>query len=168
MISFKSGMHTLTDALAAELGDSVKCGAKVISIDSNCDGWEVSWGTETEDVCENYDALVVAVPAPEISGLPFGGMLAAALAPLAKIQYAPVATYTMGFKRQDVSHPLDGFGVLTPKKENFSILGSLSPRFSTTARPTDISPLLIMSAECAIQSLPHWNAEKCESWFWKT
>lgn len=125
MISFKSGMHTLTDALATELGDSVKCGAKVISIDSNCDGWEVSWGTETEDVCENYDALVVAVPAPEISGLPFGGMLAAALAPLAKIQYAPVATYTMGFKRQDVSHPLDGFGVLTPKKENFSILGSL-------------------------------------------
>ena len=125
MISFKSGMHTLTDALAAELGDSVKCLAKVISIDSNCEGWEVSWGTETEDVCEHYDALVVAVPAPEISDLPFGGTLSAALAPLAKIQYAPVATYTMGFKRQDVSHPLDGFGVLTPKKENFSILGSL-------------------------------------------
>lgn len=125
LISFKSGMHTLTDALAAELGDSVKCLAKVISIDSNCEGWEVSWGTETEDVCEHYDALVVAVPAPEISDLPFGGTLSAALAPLAKIQYAPVATYTMGFKRQDVSHPLDGFGVLTPKKENFSILGSL-------------------------------------------
>ena len=53
------------------------------------------------------------------------GALDAAQEPLTKIEYAPVATYSMGFKRQDVSHKLDGFGALIPQREDFSILGSL-------------------------------------------
>jgi len=125
MISFKGGMQTLTDGLAEELGDRIKLGAKIISIDSSCDGWEVSWGTDKEDVCEIYSALVLAVPAPEIAKLPLNGSLSALLEPLSKIIYAPIVTYTMGFRRQDVAHLLNGFGVLTPEKENLSILGSL-------------------------------------------
>ena len=31
----------------------------------------------------------------------------------------------MGFKREQIKHKLDGFGVLTPEKEKLSILGSL-------------------------------------------
>lgn len=126
MISFKGGMGVLINKLTADLGDGVKTSARVISIDSTADGrWEISWGTDSEDVCETYDALVVAVPAPELKSLPFGGAIAAALEPLEKIVYAPVATYSMGFKRADIAHKLDGFGALIPEKEKFSILGSL-------------------------------------------
>ena len=126
MISFKGGMGILINKLTSDLGDSVKTSARVISIDSTADGrWEVSWGTSGEDVCETYDALIVAVPAPELKSLPFGGALAAALGALDKIVYAPVATYSMGFKRSDIAHKLDGFGALIPQKEKFSILGSL-------------------------------------------
>ena len=39
---------------------------------------------------------------------------------------------TLGFKREDVAHPLDGFGVLVPKVENFDILGAL---FSSSLFP---------------------------------
>ena len=126
MLSFKGGMRTLVDKLAADLGESVKTSARAISIDSTADGrWEVSWGTSTEDFCDTYDALVIAVPSCEIKNLPLGGALAATLAPLDKIEYAPVATFTMGFKRSQVADKLDGFGVLLPEREKFSILGSL-------------------------------------------
>ena len=125
MVSFEGGMRTLIDSLASELGDCLKLGAKVISIDGGGGSWEVSWGTDIEDVCETYDALVLAVPAPDLASLPLCGTLAAALAPLSKIVYAPIATYTLGFRRSDIAHKLDGFGVLTPAREKLSILGSL-------------------------------------------
>jgi len=125
MISFKGGMSTLPKAMAKVLGDSVKTDAKLISVDFGGNGWEVSWGTQFEDVCEHYDALVIAVPSPDIAELPIAGSLIAALEPLAKIKYSPVATLTLGFKKSDIAHPLDGFGVLIPEKENLNILGSL-------------------------------------------
>jgi len=125
LISFKEGMQTITDKLGELLGDSIKTSAKVISIDVNEEKWQVSWGTSTEDVCEDYDALIIAVPAPDIAKLPLCGNLSNKLKVLEKIDYAQVATFTLGFKKSDVPHALDGFGVLVPQKENISILGSL-------------------------------------------
>ena len=125
MISFDGGMEILPRAISAQIGDGVKCNAKVISVDLGGDGWQVCWAANGEETCENYDALVIAVPSSEIKNLPIAGTLAAALKPLDKIEYAPVATYTLGFKKSQVKHCLDGFGVLTPAKENMTILGSL-------------------------------------------
>ncbi|HET20412.1 MAG TPA: protoporphyrinogen oxidase, partial [Chromatiales bacterium] len=41
----------------------------------------------------------------------------------------PVASVALGFRREDVAHPLDGFGVLIPSKERRTTLGAL---FSST------------------------------------
>ena len=125
MISFEGGMETLVGALSKNLGESLKCGAKPLSIDFSGRGWQVEWVSGDEETCDNYDALVIAVSAAEIKSLPFAGSLAAELAPLDGIKYAPVATFTLGFKRSQVAHRLDGFGALTPAKENLNILGSL-------------------------------------------
>ena len=127
MVSFEGGMKTLVDRLSALMGDSLKTGAKIISIDSDCGGgWQVSWHTQTQERAENYDAMVFALPSYEISKLPLSGSLSGLLAPLAKIRYAKVATYTMGFAKKDVKRNLDGFGTLIPSKEaDFSILGAL-------------------------------------------
>ena len=125
MISFEGGMRTLIDALKNKLNDSIKTNVKILSIDITANGWEISWGNDTEDVCEEYDVVVIAIPAPNIKELPLPGALSTRLSMLSTIKYAPVTTYTMGFKRDAVSHKLDGFGVLTPEKENLSILGSL-------------------------------------------
>ncbi len=125
MISFKGGMQTLVDSMAELLGESLKLNTKILSIDVNGAGWEVSWANDIEDACDYYDALVIAIPAPNLKELPLSGTLAALLKPMGRIPYAPVATYTMGFKKSDVKHALDGFGVLTPEKEKLNILGSL-------------------------------------------
>jgi oxygen-dependent protoporphyrinogen oxidase len=42
-----------------------------------------------------------------------------------EIRYAPVASVVLGFRREDVSHPCQGFGMLIPKVEGFNILGTI-------------------------------------------
>jgi len=39
--------------------------------------------------------------------------------PLGEIRYPPVASLVLGFRREDVAHPLDGFGMLIPELERF-------------------------------------------------
>ncbi len=136
MISFRDGMTTLPQSIGTILGDSIKTNTKIFSIDFSGEGWQVQWASGDEEACDNYDVLVLAIPAPEILKLPIAGSLSAELEFLKNIEYAPVTTFSMGFERQNVKHKLDGFGALTPEKEKFNILGSLfvSSIFSDRAK----------------------------------
>jgi oxygen-dependent protoporphyrinogen oxidase len=57
---------------------------------------------------------------------------ACATTPFSEIRHPPVASVVLGFRREDVTHPLDGFGMLIPKIENFNILGTI---FSSSLFP---------------------------------
>ena len=46
---------------------------------------------------------------------------------LGYINYPPVISISLAYNSIDISHPLDGFGVLVPKAENMNILGVLFP-----------------------------------------
>jgi len=54
------------------------------------------------------------------------------LATLASIFHPPVAVVALGFRRDQVSHPLDGFGFLTPDVERKRVLGAI---FSSSLFP---------------------------------
>jgi oxygen-dependent protoporphyrinogen oxidase len=47
------------------------------------------------------------------------------LSPFSEIRYPPVASVVLGFRREDVGHPCEGFGMLIPKIEGFKILGTI-------------------------------------------
>jgi oxygen-dependent protoporphyrinogen oxidase len=47
------------------------------------------------------------------------------LAAFSEIRYPPVASVALGFRREDVAHPCQGFGMLIPKIERFNILGTI-------------------------------------------
>ena len=49
-----------------------------------------------------------------------------------EIRYPPVASVVLGFRREDVAHPCQGFGMLIPKIEGFRILGTI---FSSSLFP---------------------------------
>jgi oxygen-dependent protoporphyrinogen oxidase len=49
-----------------------------------------------------------------------------------EIEQPPVASIFTGYRREDVAHPLDGFGLLAPSVERRRILGTL---FSSTLFP---------------------------------
>jgi len=49
-----------------------------------------------------------------------------------EIRYPPVASVVLGFRREDVAYPCQGFGMLIPKIEGFKILGTI---FSSSLFP---------------------------------
>src|SRR5205814_7141203 len=56
----------------------------------------------------------------------------AALRAFSEIRYPPVASVVLGFRREDVKHSCEGFGMLIPKIEGFKILGTI---FSSSLFP---------------------------------
>jgi protoporphyrinogen/coproporphyrinogen III oxidase len=54
------------------------------------------------------------------------------LSPYSEIRYPPVASVVLGFRREDVAHPCQGYGMLIPKIEGFRILGTI---FSSSLFP---------------------------------
>ena len=74
-----------------------------------------------------------ALPADALASLTIEGVPEAhQLGVLREIEHPPVASVFTGYKRSDVLHPLDGFGLLVPQVERRLILGTL---FSSTLFP---------------------------------
>lgn len=132
MISFRDGMGVLPDRLADFLGEDLRYGARVRSIARTDSGWSVTW--EEQGVGRQADSrtLICAVPAFAAPGLPWPGEIQGQLTVLDRIEYPPVSIVALGFPRRNVSHPLDGFGVLVPRAENRRILGTI---FSSSLFP---------------------------------
>jgi oxygen-dependent protoporphyrinogen oxidase len=68
--------------------------------------------------------LILATPA-NVSG-ELLSFLDPSLEPLfASVEYAPVAVVSLGYRKDDVSHPLDGFGFLVPRSSGLRVLGTV-------------------------------------------
>ena len=136
IISFRRGLQSLPDAMAARLSaGTLMLNTPVRNlIRETGSGWLVQCegGTGTAGRGETFDAVVAALPAPALARLRFGPQGDAALASLESIEHPPVSSLFLGFRREDVGHPLDGFGMLVPEVECRAVLGVL---FSSTLFP---------------------------------
>jgi oxygen-dependent protoporphyrinogen oxidase len=128
--SFDEGLQVLPDTLAAGLGDSLKLNAPVSQLTKSQTGWQVAFAGGEMD----FSAVVYCGTAYRLAELLIHGATTAEkpLAPLAGIIYPPVASVVLGFRREDVTHPCQGFGMLIPKIEGFKILGTI---FSSSLFP---------------------------------
>jgi len=122
MISFDTGLQLFTDTLAGALGDRFRPMTTVGGLSREKGKWKVA--TETAGTPGAYDAVLFAGSAHSLArlGVPGAGP---SPAPLAEIHHPPVSSLVMGFRRGDIAHPLDGFGILIPEVEPFAILGVL-------------------------------------------
>ena len=135
-LSFKSGMQTLTDTLTQAVSSSIRLNAKVERIQQAGDGnrWYVSLADgETLDA----ELLCIALSAPHTAAL-IGNLSSPLTSKLKAIPYASSATVNLSFRREDVTHPLDGMGFVVPATENLSLIGCSfsSVKFENRA-PTD-------------------------------
>jgi oxygen-dependent protoporphyrinogen oxidase len=142
LFSFDDGLQVLTDALAAELGDALKLNSSVKKLTQTENSWRIS--TSNGDV--EHDAVIYCGTAHRLAEMQISGtgfqpvsaqiethrQDACATAPFSEIRHPPVTSVVLGFKREDVEHPLDGFGMLIPKIESFKILGTI---FSSSVFP---------------------------------
>lgn len=132
--SFDEGLQVLPDALAAQLGGSLKLRTPVTKLARTAGGWRVTTANgEAEFGAVIYCGTAYrlaeleletnAPPAPTLS--PPGGEREKRFSAFAEISYPPVASVVLGFRREDVAHPCLGYGMLIPKIEGFKILGTI-------------------------------------------
>ncbi|MXW64041.1 MAG: protoporphyrinogen oxidase [Bacteroidetes bacterium SB0662_bin_6] len=129
MFSFRKGLGQLPEALSDALGDRLRLSTPVRRLERQGARWIVSGdcllgGHEQTAWSESFDAVVYAAPLHALASiaLPEGP----SLKPLTNVVYAPLVVTAMGFRREHVGHPLDGFGMLVPGVErSIRILGTL-------------------------------------------
>ncbi len=128
MLSFPDGMHTLPKAISQHLpASSMSCKTHIQSITRTDDAlWCVQWLDATgETHTQHFQHLVLAVPHHKLPELPLPRALQQELLPISRIESPPVTSLVLGFRRKDVPHPLDGFGMLIKQSEKSPLLGVL-------------------------------------------
>jgi oxygen-dependent protoporphyrinogen oxidase len=134
--SFDEGLQVLPDTLAARLGDSLKLNTPVTKLAQTADGWRVTTAQgETEFGAVIYCGTAYRLAELEIRRIGVapvsdyfkenGGRRDARSTAFSEISYPPVASVVLGFRREDVAHSCQGFGMLIPKIEGFNILGTI-------------------------------------------
>ncbi|MFN9120085.1 MAG: protoporphyrinogen oxidase [Gemmatimonas sp.] len=132
LISFVDGMQTLPAALEASLTGTLRLGCPVRLVHRHESRWTVEAGPDGAARSRTVDAVVMATPAHVLAAMELPAALRKFAAPIERVEYPPVSTLTLGFRRVDVAHPLDGFGMLIPHTEKRSLLGAL---FSSSLFP---------------------------------
>lgn len=132
IISFRQGLQALPRALAQALpAECIRYSATVSSLIPG-KPWKVLWSEQSAVQSAEFDAVILAIPAPALGQLVFGTLGERPLASLDHLPSPPVSSLFLGFKRSQVQHPLDGFGFLVPSREGRSVLGVL---FSSSLFP---------------------------------
>jgi len=130
--SFDDGLQVLIDALQARLADEIETSTPIHGLRRAEEGWSVELEQGVNSAPVKCSAVLLALPSHKIASLEFKTVPALDVSPLARIYYPPVASVVLGFRRAEVAHPLDGFGMLIPEKEGFKILGAI---FSSSLFP---------------------------------
>jgi protoporphyrinogen/coproporphyrinogen III oxidase len=133
-VEVADGMETLVTTLADRLPDSaVVLGQRVAAVERDGTRWRV---TSAEGARFEADHVILAAEAHVAARLlryvdPSLAML------LGDIEYAGAATVSLGFRRADVPHRLDGFGFVVPRSEGKAVLAAT---FSSVKYPGRAPP----------------------------
>jgi oxygen-dependent protoporphyrinogen oxidase len=120
----RDGMQSIVQAIADRLPPgTVRLESPVTRVDRQDDGtWQLTVGGEVQ----TFDAVIVAVPAARASEM-LRDVDASLADDLGKIETATSAVVTLAYRRDQIAHPLDGFGFVVPIAEGRQTLaGSFS------------------------------------------
>jgi oxygen-dependent protoporphyrinogen oxidase len=126
--SLRGGLREMVDALVLRLErERIWTRSAVRRVDRGEGGFSLAVeGGETVSARR----VIVAAPGPRIAPA-LEGLLPAAARTLAAIPFASSATVLLGYRREDVAHPLDGYGMVIPKTEGLrtTALSFVSTKF---------------------------------------
>jgi protoporphyrinogen/coproporphyrinogen III oxidase len=129
-VTLSQGLSKLVDAIVARLpAESIRLNTSIERIERVGNAWRV-WpvarGQSTgnpadEGAALEFDAVILAIPAYQAKNL-LSKVDSQLAAELEQIEYSGTAIVSLGYKVQDVGHPLDGMGAVVPAVENSPIL----------------------------------------------
>jgi oxygen-dependent protoporphyrinogen oxidase len=131
-VAARDGLSSLVDAIAAQLPrGSVRLHWPVERLSRSTDGrWSLSAAGDRDEVI-HADAVIVTVPAHHATRL-LASLDKSLAKLLGRIPHAPCAIVSLGYRREQIGHPLDGFGFVVPIIEDRRIL---SASFSSVKYP---------------------------------
>jgi len=114
-MSLRSGMETLVDGLLKALRNRVviQTGAVGLEVERRSGGFRVKDGRSNH----HYESVVCCVPAAAAADL-LRPISAVSASELVEIHYTSTSLIYLGYKRSEFSHPLRGFGWVTPESES--------------------------------------------------
>jgi len=123
--SFREGSETLVRALANKLGTALLTETSVTGISCQKDGsFDVRLESHGGGESVSTRSLILATPT-DVTGRLLSRLDSSFETLLSSIDYAPVAVVSLGYRKKDVGHSLDGFGFLVPRSARFRVLGSV-------------------------------------------
>ena len=130
--SFDEGLQVLPETLRERLGEAVRLNTTVTRLTQTTEGWTLDVRERGQQSRAEHSAVIYAGTAFKLAEMEVQTPMPLHFATFAEIRYPPVASVVLGFRREDVAHPCEGFGMLIPKVEGFKILGTI---FSSSLFP---------------------------------
>lgn len=129
--SFRRGLKTLPEAIAAKLGDAVHCNWALKGIEKEGSVYKLSYDTPAGPKEVRTRSVALTVPAYVAADLVAAKAPAAAEA-LKSLDYPPVGAITLAYPesalradRLDANGNLPGFGQLHPRSQGITTLGTI-------------------------------------------
>ena len=132
LFSFRNGLQTLPQALHEALGTAVALNTPVTAARHDGSQWQVRVSPpDAPGHTRTFDALLCTAPLHRLEQMTLETPVD--LSPLVDAHYPPLSVLALGYPRDAVAHPLDGFGALVPPVEDdLNVLGTI---FSSTLFP---------------------------------
>jgi oxygen-dependent protoporphyrinogen oxidase len=123
--SFREGNETLVRALTNKLGPALRTETGVTGISRQNDGsFELRLETHGASESLSTRSLILATPT-DVTGRLLSHLESSFETLLSSIEYAAVAVVSLGYRRKDIGHSLNGFGFLVPRSAGLRVLGSV-------------------------------------------
>src|SRR6266436_5284852 len=123
--TFCDGNETLICALSSKLGSALLPETTVTGITRESDS---SFEVRLEDNSGKHsvltESLIMATPT-DVTGRLLSSLDSSFESLLTSIEYAAVAVVSLGYRKSDVGHSLNGFGFLVPRSANLRVLGTV-------------------------------------------
>jgi oxygen-dependent protoporphyrinogen oxidase len=148
----RSGMQMLLDTLAARIPAGwIRLRSRIESLEQRAEGgWRLRLAGASPEKLDSFDAVLLATPAHQAARL-----LQTVDEPLADelrhIPYASASVVVCGYRRDQLKHPLDGFGLVVPILENRRILAASFASVKFDGRAPDDRVLIRVFVGGALQ-----------------
>lgn len=125
-VTFRDGLQTLIYALRDRLNHvRFRLNEHVVRVDKKTNGAQIPcWCVELKDGTSiEADGVIITGPSPHAARL-LTGVDTELSRKLSEVQYASSAVIHLAYRREQVAHPLDAFGLVVPITERHSIIAA--------------------------------------------
>jgi oxygen-dependent protoporphyrinogen oxidase len=125
LFSFRDGNESLVRALAVRIGPALRANVRATRILRREDAsFNVQLENSGSAETISTKALILATPT-DVTGTLLAGLDLSFESLLRKVEYAPVAVVSLGYRRSEIRHSLNGFGFLVPRSAGLRVLGTV-------------------------------------------